>query len=1339
MPPPPCYGRADETIRPGNTIEYSICPATGCPVAATFDVAGYEAAEGDSVEVVVTLDGTLAEDVTIPIRVSDSSAVAPDLYNLSTESLTFPAGETSQTFTVTALENDQDAEPEISDLVLEFGDLPAVVRTGMQAFTAVSISDNDAPSLTVAFGMATVAAIEGGAAATVSVILNAVPERELTIPITAQVQNGATADDFSGVPASVTFGAQETEQSFSVTAVEEDDKDLGEGLQLGFGELPEGVSIGDPANATVELRDNDSDGIRLEFSPATLAEDAGAPSVMVTATLDLTSSASLASDLRVPLTFSGTAMADDYSGEPPEIMIPAGSRNGATATVEFILAVTDDLIVERNETIVLGAMVDGFNVVPAEAALTDDDTAYVIAAAPVENAIEGREVPFEFLLSQPVDAEVTVAWSAADGGAMVAEDLDSTSGSVTFPANSEAGAMQTVRVSVRDDDLSESDETFTLTIGEVTAPGIAADRFLFMTDAPDLEATIAASDPLMASLAGPARSVEGTTATYTINVTGGVSTEDVRAELVIGDASTAGADDYTLSAETVTVPAGQAEAAFTIDLAADEVMDDEETLVVILANVSGGGGEISVDASAASVTTTIREALIVALGMPPSTSLDEGGTFAVPVTVTPPPERADLTVTYMLTPDSASADDYEDAGGGSITIAAGQAGGTIRLTAVDDNLSEGAESFGLTLTGVTSSAAGAEPAELSPEPSDNAVEVTISASDPLTASLTGPERVREGQMATYTLSLDGGTSTADVEATLAVGAASTANERDYTPFAPTVIVRAGRSEATVSVAIAADDVREGDETLVLEIAGANGGGGGGIMPNPGARRVSTTITELDLEARARAMKLALAGFGRTVGDNVVEMIEERAQGPAAGDSYVRLGGQDLAPLPEEAESVANWVLGAANGLGLRLGNSHEVLQNTAEMLAAGGEGPVYRSDPRHLVSNSAFQYTLSGNGAEERAASWSLWGRGDASGFEGRFDDFSMNGDAIAAHVGMDLLWRSNMLVGVALSRREGTVDYDFLGAGGDSGRIKMDMFSAHPYLHWSLREGLSVWGTLGVGWGSAELSDAGGGVDTKLGMRMAAVGTRGELLSMQYFDLALKADAYQVQIDAEGREDLPAVDAESTRLRLALESRATRTLQNGALLTASVELGLRVDGGDASSGDGAEVGGSLAFSHPGSGLGIEARGRYLLTSGKNDFEQWGASVTLTVDPGASGRGLQASLIPTYGQPSSGVEGLWHGAGTSDAFLYGDSAMGLALAARIGYGLSLPGSRGLLTPFGELGMQDGVSRRLRLGAELGGWKMGHSALGFELYGEQLGTPRHSEIDHRIVMKARWDF
>ena len=442
-------------------------------------------------------------------------------------------------------------------------------------------------------------------------------------------------------------------------------------------------------------------------------------------------------------------------------------------------------------------------------------------------------MPFEFLLSQPVDAEVTVAWSAADGGAMVAEDLDSTSGSVTFPANSEAGAMQTVRVSVRDDDLSESDETFTLTIGEVTAPGIAADRFLFMTDAPDLEATIAASDPLMASLAGPGAKRGGYDCHLHDQRHGRCQHRRRAGGVGHRRRFTAGADDYTLSAETVTVPAGQAEAAFTIDLAADEVMDDEETLVVILANVSGGGGEISVDASAASVTTTIREALIVALGMPPSTSLDEGGTFAVPVTVTPPPERADLTVTYMLTPDSASADDYEDAGGGSITIAAGQAGGTIRLTAVDDNLSEGAESFGLTLTGVTSSAAGAEPGGLSPEPSDNAVEVTISASDPLTASLTGPERVREGQMATYTLSLDGGTSTADVEATLAVGAASTANERDYTPFAPTVIVRAGRSEATVSVAIAADDVREGDETLVLEIAGANGGGGGGIMPNPG--------------------------------------------------------------------------------------------------------------------------------------------------------------------------------------------------------------------------------------------------------------------------------------------------------------------------------------------------------------------------------------------------------------------------------------------------------------------------------------------------------------------------
>ena len=1433
------HGRAGEEFQAGNSIEYGVCPTTGCPVAGSFGAESYAVDEGASVEVTVTLDGELIGEVMVPVQASASSAADPALYELSADALTFAAGETSQTLTVTAVENDEDANPETAELMLEFGELPASVRAGVPASATVVITDNDDPSVDVMFGADAYTASEGRTPASVSVVLSAAPERELTIPVTATAQGGATADDYSGVPESLTFAAEETEKSFTVSATEEEDEDVGESLLLGFGDLPEMVTAGTLAMTTVTLRDNDSDAIALALSEATLAEDAGVPTVTVTATLDLRSVDSLASGLSVPLTFAGTASdGDDYTlpSPPPAIEFAAGDASGATATYDLVLTLADDEVVERDETIVVDAMAEGFGVTPAELALTDNDTATVSIAAPAANTDEGGMAAFTLTLSHAVDAEVTVEWSATDGSATVADDLDAASGSVTFAANSAAEATQSAAVAVTDDELSEGEETFTVTLGAVAAEDIAADKLSVDTAAAEAMATIAGSDPLTVSLAGPARSVEGTTATYTLSVEGGVSTAAVTATLAAGAASTADTDDYTLSATTVTVPAGQAEASVTVDIAADDVEDDGETLVLELTGASGGGGEISVNAGAASVTTTLREALIVTLGQPTSTELDEGGTLDIPVTVDPAPETANLTVNYSLSPGSAGANDYEDTSGGSITISAGQAGGTIQVTAVDDDRSEGAETFSVTLTGVASSDAAAEPAELSPEAADNTVEATISVSDPLTVSLAGPMEVREGRTAMYTLSLGGGVSTAAVTATLAIASASTTDADDHEPIPTMVTLPAGQAESSFSVAIVRDDVREGEERLVLEVAGVDGGGGGGLSVDAGGGSVSTTITELDAEARARAMKFALAGFGRTVAGNVVDIVEERglaAQGAAGGGSHVTLGGRALAPnVPRygrmggeglasrfpgaaehgsgdsyesrdgyaardgrtsdpnsegfdetvdeslesqvrgatdfssggfnaarygresaqaaagyegrEVDGVARWVHSAAGLLGVQLDSPEGLVREAIGILQSGGDSFGLNSLPetQDLLSNSSFQLAL--NGKSNAAAggggvgSWTLWGRGDAGGFEGRpDDDFSMDGDVVAAHVGLDFRWRANLLAGVAVSRSSGEVDYEFNG--GDRGDIDIELTSAHPYLHWTPRQGLSVWGTVGAGSGDAELTDDYGSIETDIDMRMAALGTRGELMSLGRLDLALKADAFMVQIETDDHEDLPEVEADSSRVRVALEGRTTRELGGGSLLTSSFELGARVDGGDAETGAGAELGAGLLFSNPNAGLNIEARGRFLLAHSESDFEEWGASLMVMLDPGAPGRGLHLALMPTWGEVSSGVEGLWSSERASDALRGGDPDMGMALEARLGYGLGLPNGRGLLTLFGELSMPDGNSPRLRLGTELGRWELRDSVLGFELYGEHMGARSDEDADYRIVIKTRWDF
>ena len=79
----------------------------------------------------------------------------------------------------------------------------------------------------------------------VKVTLNADPERTVTIPITTTDQDGASSADYSGVPASVTFNAGDTEVDITFTAASDSDNDDGESVKLTFGNtLPTGVSAG---------------------------------------------------------------------------------------------------------------------------------------------------------------------------------------------------------------------------------------------------------------------------------------------------------------------------------------------------------------------------------------------------------------------------------------------------------------------------------------------------------------------------------------------------------------------------------------------------------------------------------------------------------------------------------------------------------------------------------------------------------------------------------------------------------------------------------------------------------------------------------------------------------------------------------------------------------------------------------------------------------------------------------------------------------------------------------------------------------------------------------------
>ena len=80
------------------------------------------------------------------------------------------------------------------------------------------------------------------------------------IPLTAMPGRGATVEDYSGVPESVTITATATEAGFDFTAVADAPFDTGETVVLAFRKpLPSGLTAGSPDKATVTIHDPGSE------------------------------------------------------------------------------------------------------------------------------------------------------------------------------------------------------------------------------------------------------------------------------------------------------------------------------------------------------------------------------------------------------------------------------------------------------------------------------------------------------------------------------------------------------------------------------------------------------------------------------------------------------------------------------------------------------------------------------------------------------------------------------------------------------------------------------------------------------------------------------------------------------------------------------------------------------------------------------------------------------------------------------------------------------------------------------------------------------------------------
>ena len=528
---------------------------------------------------------------------------------------------------------------------------------------------------------------------------------------------------------------------------------------------------------------------------------------------------------------------------------------------------------------------------------------------------------------------------------------------------------------------------------------------------------------------------------------------------------------------------------------------------------------------------------------------------------------------------------------------------------------------------------------------------------------------------------------------------------DYTNTTGTLTFAAGETSKTVSVPVLDDEHDEGSETMTLRLRN----------PSPARVKLSdgeATGTINNTDAMPQAW---LARFGRTVGDQAMEAVEARfgaARTPGLSGSIV---GQQLSGLSgagaEDAEAAET--------------DTREGLETLADWFSGkSGEDADTRAfgsrtlSGREVLTGSSFAF--SGGTAERGFAAF--WGRGAVTRFDGREGELTLDGEVASVMLGADFS-RESVIAGLMVSQSRGEGGYR---SPNGSGEFSSTLTALFPYGRYALSERVSVWGMAGYGEGTLTLTPEGQvPMRPDMDLMMGALGVRGVLLDGGTGGPTLAAtfDAFAVRTSTDAVTGLAASEADVTRVRLALEGSQPVRLGGDAVLTPSLEFGLRHDGGDAETGFGADFGAGLALTAPSRGLSAEIRARGLLTHEADGMREWGVSGTLAWDPAPdSDRGLSLSLSQTVGaQASGGADALLArptlaGLGTEED----EGPLGRRLDARLGYGLGVFDDRWTATPELGLGLSD-TDRELRLG-----WRLTErvaAGLAFELGVE--GTRRES--------------
>ena len=664
-------------------------------LTVNFEASTYNVTEGSTVEVVLTLDDDPEREVIIPFSKTNQGGASDSDYVGVPTSVIFNAGEISKSFEFSAA-SDRIGDPG-EKVSFKLENLPQGTTAGTTSETVVTIEDVEPQgSTTVSFGADTYGVSEGSST-TITVVMSHAPGSDAVIPLSTTNLDGATGDDYSGVPASLTFGPTDMEKTFTFTATQDSDDDDGESVKLTFDSpLPTGVSAGTTYETTVSITDDDVPAVTVSFELATynVAESDDASTVdkrenEVTVKVTLSVEPERTVDITLIPANQG-ASDDDYS-------LSATTLTFGPTDMEktFTFTAADDAEDDDGESVkltfgsALPAGVSRGSVPETTVSITDDDVPSVTvsfdsATYPVD---EGDTVTVTVTLSAAPEREVVVPIDTTDEDGASSADYSLSETSVTFGLTD---IEKTFTFTATQDTVDDDGESVKLSFGSVLPEGVSRGSVP--------ETTVSITDDDVPSVTVSFDSAtypvdEGDTVTVTVTLSAAPEREVV-VPIDTTDEDGASSADYSLSETSVTFGLTDIEKTFTFTATQDTVDDDGESVKLTFGSaLPAGVSRGSVPETTVSITDDDVPSVTVSFDSA-TYPVDEGDTVTVTVTLSAAPEREVVVPIDTTDEDGASSADYS-LSETSVTFGPTDIEKTFTFTAAEDTVDDDGESVKL--------------------------------------------------------------------------------------------------------------------------------------------------------------------------------------------------------------------------------------------------------------------------------------------------------------------------------------------------------------------------------------------------------------------------------------------------------------------------------------------------------------------------------------------------------------------------------------------------------------------------------------------------------------------